>query len=227
MRQINSTLYLTAGGLTVIIFVMGVLAGLVIEGERVDYMQGQDETQKVNFDSIQLQYLYLSSLQSNKSCQVLSNAINKYIKETDEIRVRVERYSEKSNIKSDEFSLIKREYVISQINYWLLASKTKELCGGDYVTVLYFYDKDEADSRNQGFILDYFKKMFKDQILIFALDSKFDEEPMVQILKESYAVTDEPTIIVEEEKFEGFQSTETLRSLFCSKYNAKPEYCTA
>ena len=226
MRELNGRLYLTAFVITVVVFILGLLAGLVIEGQRVEYMTAQGELQAVNFDSIQLQYLYLSGLQNNKSCTLLSNALNKYIHETDEIRTRLEQYTEKSNIKYEDFALLKRKYTLTQINYWYLARKTKELCSEDYLTVLYFYDKDSDESRNQGFILDYFKKKFKDRILIFAIDSKFAEEPMVQMLKESYQINQEPTIIVGDTKMEGFQSTDKLQETFCNLYASKPEECT-
>jgi len=225
MRKLSPKLYLSAGVITVVIFVMGVLAGLVIEGERVEYLQRQDEVQNVNFESIQLQYTYLSSLKENESCPVLANTLNRYIKKTDEMRTRIERYSDKSNIKRDEFSLLKRKYIISQINYWYLARRTKKLCNEDYVTVLFFYDKKDSVSRNQGFILDYFKKMFGERMLIFALDSKYQEEPMIEMLKKSYEVTDEPTIIVGDQKLEGFQSKDKLKNMFCERYHHKPGEC--
>ena len=225
MRKSTPKLYISAAVITLVIFTMGVLAGLVIEGERMEHVRREGDLQKINFDSIQLQYLYLSSLESNKSCPVLASTLNDYIKENDEIRLKIEQYSTDSQIKTEEFNLLKRKYVISQINYWYLAKRTKQMCGEDYIIVLFFYDKDEAASRRQGFILDYYKKMFGDRILIFALDTDFTQEPLIKMLMETYDVSYEPTIVVEEKVYPGFTDSSNLKKLFCSIYREKPSDC--
>jgi hypothetical protein len=228
MRKINKRFYALAGIITLVIFLFGVSLGILIEGERVDYVEGNRNREKVEYESLQLQYLYLSYLSSSgreESCKAFTATLNQYIKKTDETRVKLEDYMSKGNVYTEEFQLLKREYIQSQINFWILSKKTKELCKTDYVTVLYFHSQDCADCKNQGYILDYLKKQFDERLLIFAFDTNYTEEPMIELLKNTYNVTQTPTIIVEEDRYEGFQSKDQAMKEICSRYEEKPEGC--
>ncbi|MBD3260746.1 MAG: hypothetical protein GF334_03580 [Candidatus Altiarchaeales archaeon] len=225
MRKVNTKLYVVALIITLLIFTAGVLLGLVIEGERVEYLSEERKIQETNFNSLQLQYLYLSGLEEKKKCPALSTALNKYIKETDELRVRIENYAQQSNIKQEELGLLKRQYVIAQLNYWLMAKRTKKLCETDYVTLLYFYEKEQSQSMNQGVVLDYYKKKLGDDLLIFALDSEFTQEPMIPMLMSAHNITSTPSIVVEDTVYTGFHSKDDIQGILCQSYENKTEVC--
>lgn len=228
MRQINKRIYLTAAIITLLIFVLGMLLGMVIEGKRISYIEATSREQKINFESLQLQYLYLSYLSTSErtgSCPAFLTTLDRYIKDMEGIRDRLENYIKAGKIYSGEFKSLKREYIVSQLNYWILAKKTKELCETDFVTVLYFHSKDCVSCDDQGYILDYLKRMFDNKLLIFALDTDFDEEPIIPILRNTYNITTTPTIIIENEKFVGFTSKDELLKNICSVYKKKPEIC--
>ncbi len=229
MRKPNTRFYVTAGIITLFIFSFGVLLGVVIEGERLSYLESKYNEEKLNYESLQTQYLYLSYLpssQRNESCSAFSTTLNTYLNKTEDTRIRLENYVEKGNIRAEDFKTLKREYVLSQINYWTLSSKTKELCGKDLVTLLYFHSKACGSAcSNQGKILDYMKKIFGDKLLIFAFDSDF-EEPMISILKETNNVTETPTIVLEDKKYVGFTSKDVLLKEICSLYRNTPPECS-
>ena len=225
MRVTNRKIFVSALFLTVVIFVMGLLLGLVIEGKRVEYIEQADREQKVNLESLQLQLLYLSSIEGRESCPAFTTALSEHIKETENTRERLEKYLTEDMAHENGFSLLKREYVISQLNYWVLARRTQEICGSDFVSVLYFYSKKCPDCENQGFILDYLKKLFGDRLLIFALDQEFSAENMIQVIAASYNVTQAPTIVIEDKVYSGFQSKDELLEHVCIEYSEKPSDC--
>jgi hypothetical protein len=225
MRVTNTKIFLGALILTVVIFVMGLLLGLVIEGKRVEYVEQAGRLQKLDFESLQLQLLYLSSIDERDGCPAFSSALSMHIKETEKTRERLEGYVQEGTAYSEELSLLKREYVISQLNYWILSKRTKGVCETDFVTVLYFYSKDCSDCENQGFVLDYLKRLFGDRLLIFALDREFTYEPMIQVLTAAYNVSESPTIVVEDEVLNGFQTKDQLLERICSRFEEKPKDC--
>ena len=116
MRKITIRLYLIAGVITLVIFILGILLGVSIETQRVEYIKSKDQEQKIDFDSSQLQYLYLSYLSAakrNESCLAFSTTLDRYIKKTDETRIRLENYLENSNVHTKEFKLLKKDFIIS------------------------------------------------------------------------------------------------------------------
>ncbi|MFH1788840.1 MAG: hypothetical protein ABH834_05630 [Candidatus Altiarchaeota archaeon] len=225
MRVTNRKIYVSALFLTIVIFVMGLLLGLVIEGKRVAYVENADRIQKLNFESLQLQFLYLASLEGRESCPAFSAALGSHIKETEKVRERLEGYIASGVAYNDEFEILKREYTISQLNYWILSKKTKRLCGTDFIPILYFYSDKCPECENQGFVLDYVKKRFGDRVLIFALDRTFREEPIIPVIVTTYNVSSSPTIVVEDDVFTGFQSKDALLEAVCGKFTEKPSDC--
>jgi thiol-disulfide isomerase/thioredoxin len=228
MRKINKRFYGLAGVITIIIFLFGLSLGILIESERVDYVEGNRNYEKVEYESLQVQYLYLSYLSSSgreESCGAFAATLNQYIKRTDDTRLKLEDYIAKGNVYTEEFSLLKREYIQSQMNYWILARKTKELCKTDYVTVLYFHSTDCPDCKSQGYVLDYMKKLFDDRLLVFAFDANFTEEPMIDLLKNTYNLERTPTVVVEDDSYAGFVSKDELMKKVCAKYQQKPKDC--
>jgi hypothetical protein len=225
MRKINKRLYLMAAVITLIIFSLGLLLGMVMEGRRVAYVQNQYREQVINFNSLQVQYLYLSTLEGKEACPAFSATLNGYIDENEKNRIRLENYLEKTSIYDREFKLLKREYLTSQMNYWILSKRTKELCDSDFVTVLYFHSPDCDDCVDQGFVLDYLKLVFGDRLLVFAFDTDFDEEPAVSILSDAYNITETPALIIESNKFVGFQSKDEVLAEICGQYREMPPEC--
>lgn len=225
MRVTNTKIYVSALFLTVVIFVMGLLLGLVIEGKRVAFVEQADNIQKLNFESLHLQFLYLASIEGRESCPAFSAALGSHIKDTEKVRERLEGYIATGVAYNDEFEILKREYAISQLNYWILSKKTKKLCGTDFVTILYFYSEKCPECENQGFVLDYMKKRFGEKILIFALDRDFSEEPVIPVIVTTYNVSASPTIVIEDDVFAGFQSKNSLLEVVCSKFADKPSDC--
>lgn len=128
MRKINKRLYLVAAGITAVIFLFGLSVGIVIESERVDYVEGNKEKERVDYESLQVQYLYLSYLSTserNDSCEAFTATLNRYIKRMDDTRLKLEDYIQKGNVYTEDFQLLKREYIQSQMNFLILSKKQK------------------------------------------------------------------------------------------------------
>ena len=225
MRRISKNKYLVALIITLAVFVIGVLIGLLITEKRTEFLELSGREQKIDFDSLQLQYLYLTTL--SDECSAVNKALEGSINRLEQTRVKLENYLAQSFTNDKDFSLTKREYMLSEIRYWLLTLQTKEQCNSDVVSLLYFYSDEEEceDCYLQGTVLTFLKSKFKDRLFIFSLDSDFEREPMLGIFKENYQVTSVPTIIIKDKKLEGFVDKDVLGELICSYLENKPEVC--
>jgi len=205
-----------AAVITFLIFTLGVLLGLIMDYERLSFLNQRTEIQEVNYKSLQLQYLYLSDIGSgNNSCPLLRAALKNSIKDLSYSLEKLESYEKETQINSKDYELITKQYVLDNIRYWIFSKKTKEICNEDIINVLYFYSRDNCDiCHNQGTILSYFKTKLDDEILIFPLNVDIDED-LIYLLSLQYNVTKFPTIIVNDNKYEGVISKNELSRIIC------------
>lgn len=219
--------YLIAAVLTALIFLLGMLLGLVVEGKRVNFIETQAKEQKLDFVSLQLQYQLISELQQEGNCAAVSATFGDFLLELSRTEERLIEYQRDARLNKDNFNTLKQEYVQAQINYWMLAKRTKEICDRDVVNVLYFYAPSEfcKDCDQQGFVLTYLKDLFKDNILVFSFDSSFESEPVVNLLLKTYNITEYPAVVIGDKKIEGFQDSDNMLKEICPLYKDKPEKC--
>ena len=220
MRKISKEKYLVAALITFGVFLLGLLLGLVVEGKRVTYIEGLDREQRLGYESLQLQYAFIDQLSQENNCDAVSKTFTLTVENLESARIKLESFDEDSSLNKYDFDLLKREYVLAQIRFWLLEKKKKDLCGTDSISVLYFFTDAKTCPRcdEQSFILTYLKKRFKEKLLIFSFDSKLTGEPMIEVLKSTYDIYTYPTMIIEGEKYEGFKDKSQLLDTICGYY---------
>ena len=158
---------------------------------------------------------------------VVQKTFEQNINNLESTRIRLENFDREATLNKNELELLKNEYILAQIRYWLLAERTRKLCGSDIVSILYFVsdEKECPDCDKQAFVLTYLKKKFKDKLLVFSFDSKFESEPMISLLKKAYNITTYPTIVIEDKPKARFQDKDTILKGICGYYKEKTEDC--
>ena len=227
-RGISKDKYVMAAVFTVLIFSLGLTLGIIMDYERIKWINQLTEKYDVDFRSLQFQALYLGTLEDNNaSCDVLYATLERAIADLGASLENVLEYEKQSKVKSSDFNIIRRRYLLDNLRYWLFAKEAKELCDLDVVNVLYFYSEDKCDScPTQGTILTYYKKIFDDKLLIFPLNLDLEkDEPILEILKKRYKVYNLPTIIIEEKKYEGIVNKDELGKIICRDYKGFQEEC--
>ena len=228
MRNLSRDKYIIAGVITLGVFLLGLFLGLAIEGKRVTYIESVSRMQNLDFSSLQLQYAFIDEMSQEKNCLAVQNTFEQNINNLESTRTRLENFDTDATLNKNEFDVLKNEYILAQIRYWMLAERTRKLCGSDFVSILYFFsdEKECPDCDRQAFILTYLKKRFKDKLLIFSFDSQFESEPMIPLLKKTYNVTAYPTIVIEGKSKDKFQDKDTILKEICANYREKTEDCT-
>jgi len=220
--QINKKRHLYALLFTILIFITGFLFGYTFTKFGYSNIKKINEEQRIEYDSLQLQYLYMLELLETKNCPAAFKTLEKSISALERARFKLEEYSKQDK----SLTSLKREYILAELRYWLLAKNTRKICEQDTVSILYFYLPQECqECETQGEILTYLKEKLKEKLLIFSIDLSFEEEPMIPILKTAYNLKSAPTIILEEKKYEGLIKQENILKEICSYYKEKPKYC--
>lgn len=224
-RKISTKRFLLTFVLVAFVFLIGVLVGNFLTSERTSYLEDIAYKQKLDYESLQLQSLYLDINANNASCSIFSNILETSLVDVGAAQAKVDLYMKDSSKKS--YTEIKRDYLLAQIRYWLLNQKIKSNCKSDQVSVLYFYSNDNCiECGAQGTILTYLKEKLGDKLLVFSLDSDFSDEPVVNIIKKTYNITKVPSIVVEDNVSGELVNKEDLIKEICSLYKEKPTICS-
>ncbi len=227
IRSFRRGRYVIAFFLTSAIFIIGILFGFIIADYRSSNIADLSKVQRLDYDSLQLQYLYINSFLQQKNCPAAMTALNKNLHDLEMTRLKLEAYiSSPVGGGSKEFELVKREYLLAEIRYWLFLKQTEGVCKDDSVPVLYFYSNNNCpDCVTQGMILTYLKDKFKEKLLIFSLDADFVSEPLIGILKDSYNITSVPAMVIKNSTYQGLKTKEELITFICRGYESTPKEC--
>lgn len=222
IRKIYFKKHFIALLITLLFFSLGVIIGIKLSGERTEYMNTLITQQKLKYESLQLQLLYLDK--NNKDCQLLLFTLEKNLYDLEQQRFKLEQYIASSN--DEEYLLIKKEYILTEIRYWMLAQDAKNFCNADFTPLLYFYLNEENCElcSTQGHILTYVKDKLKDKVLIFSLDASSDE-PMVDILKNTFNITQNPSIVIGDVKYDGLTTKDIIFENICLSLTLPTPLC--
>ncbi|MFH0831324.1 MAG: hypothetical protein V1886_00440 [archaeon] len=224
-REVSIKRYATAFVFTCLIFIIGIFVGNFFSDGRVDYLKDLAYQQQLDYRSLELQSLYISSFEiSNESCLAFKKVLERSLEDVASAQSKVEMYMRQENDK--RYTDIKREYSMAQIRYLLLDKKLREICNFDTVPLLYFYSDRECPGCNpQGTILTYLKEKIKDKLLIFSLDVDFADEPLIDLFEVRYNVTEVPSILINDTLHEGIILKEDILNEICNLYKTAPGIC--
>ncbi len=210
-RKINWKVYITAAIITLVVFSLGVGLGFYISNEKYDIIRYDLENLQLNQKDIELELLLISSI-GKQSCDTLKYEIEKTASLSTELGEKVSYY-DKEMIKNPEFYILKKQYIMTLIEFWNYWELFKRNCNSSVNTVLYFYAINNCDDcQAQGFVLSFLKEEHPEKIMIFALD-KDEDLYSLNLVKNIYNVTKTPTLIINNEKHEGLKDINALKEL--------------
>ena len=218
-RTISKDKYIIAGVITFLIFSLGITLGLVLENYRYSLVEDINKEQEVKYLSLQLQYLYLSSLNNQNNCPILATALQETIGDLSDSLGEVIAYEENDNANSMSNKRkisVQRRYILDNLRYFLLAKESRKQCNLKIIPILYFYAEDCSSCPTQGTILSFYKKIYGEKLLVFPINIDLrSEEPMVEIVMKQFNVTKYPTLIIEGKKYEGVVQNEQMQNIIC------------
>jgi hypothetical protein len=227
-RKISVQRYIVAGVITLLVFALGVLLGLITDYERVQYLENRYAANDLEYRSLQLQYSFLALAADDRSgCPAFEKASENAVEELGKSLDQVEQYQKISASQEDEYLSIARRYTLDNLRYWLLIEEAKQRCPIDKLSVLYFFSLENCPScPDQGVILTYYKKRFNDQLLVFPINVDLaKDEPMIDVIRSTYGVETYPSIVVEGFTFSGVIPKEELGPLICAGLDIPEEDC--
>lgn len=219
-------IFIKTAFLTTAIFLVGIVFGLWLGQERVSQLETDLSSLRSGIDNAELQFLLLDVFKGNISCTYLLKEADSLGSESAELAVQVERYENAQKIDDTTFRELKSSYTALLIKDWLVLEKIKQTCAGNYATVLYFYSNEVCDRcQDQGIVLTYLKEKLKSELMVFAIDGDLGLN-VVEGLKDSYSITEYPSLVINGEPHIGYQDLNTTTGILCD-FNPEFSVCTA
>lgn len=195
-----------------IIFISGLLVGSMTSSRKLtDVRELQDSLRS---DTLDLEILY-AVLEQDPCAYVNTTPLTDQLYD---IAVRLD-YMEGLLGKTDENVLrLKKYYSLLELRQWMFERHMRDQCNQDKHFILYFYSNEPGSCpqcEEQGFVLSYLRKRFGEKIAIYSFDVSTDSEA-VQALIRRYEVETLPSVVIDDELYEGFQSLEALEDLLMS-----------
>lgn len=211
-----------AFAISVALFAAGVLIGYSFNAVKVDVTTRQIGEMRSDVENLQLEFMYLDTMGLQHACPVLEQESNRLVKKLDSFGEELTNYEEANDFGSNFYEL-KDTYHFLQLRTWLLQERMKRECGNDIVTVMYFYSKNCPACQQQGYTITYLKQNLEDRLMVFALDTGW-QQPMMNALTSDFKVESTPSLVINGRLY-GPLGKEDLKGVICGEYDIKPEFC--
>jgi len=223
-RRISKDKYVVAGIITLLIFSLGITLGFILEDYRYNLIEEVNMNQEINYLSLQMQYLFLTSFSNLDNCPMISATLKAAITDLEESLSKVIAYEEEQDVPESRRDMVMRRYALDNLRYWLLAIESKQKCQLDIVPIVYFYSTQCPSCPNQGTVLTFFKNKFGEKVLVFPINTELkQQEPMVEIVMSQFSINKLPTIIVNNKKYEGVVGQDQLKEIICNHLDSAEE----
>jgi len=198
--------------LTVAIFLTGVMLGWSL-----DSYKENDVLNDLKFNELDLQSYFLEQNLLNRyggdACKVLQSRIGHLRYTMYKIGSKLPTEKEKTLGSGMDLDYLKRKYTLSEIQLFLLIEEMRNKCNSNYIPILFFYTKDNEESRRQGYVLDLIDKKY-DNVVVLSFDKDYIDEPLINTLTSHYQINSTSTIVIAEKIIKrGFVSVGELRSI--------------
>ncbi|HLC46399.1 MAG TPA: thioredoxin family protein [Candidatus Nanoarchaeia archaeon] len=203
-KKLQFSAYLAAFAITTLIFILGIMLGSYNNNKKLASVDNLEQEIKMSTMGNEIQYLLMSESPCDyvNSTEMAINLGNLGSKLT---------FMESQLGKDDERVVnLKEYYSLLELRHWLFLNKAKKECNLTYDLVIYFYSNegDCADCEEQGHVLTYVHKK-NPKFNVYSFDVNIGN-PALDTLKTRYSVESTPTIVINNNKFEGFTGKEKL-----------------
>ncbi len=209
--------YVQAGVLSLLVFFIGIMAGIWIDNQRLGGIRDALSEADINSYDARLLNSYLQRF-GEHYCNI---ALEQNLAYNEKIYGEGKKIEDKinANIFTPEVEQEWRRYTLLQTQFWLNSIELKEKCGFDYHTVVHLFRlKDtplEEDRNNnvQASILLDIKEKCGSKIMLIPITADTDLV-VVDAIAKQFSITEYPAVVINESfVFQGVTGKDKLNSL--------------
>jgi len=203
-REFRKMRYFIVFVITTLVFFMGIWAGQLISKDKFSQLEETQLDLRTQTITLETQF----ELISKNPCILLES--DEFSRELYQMGQRLSFMEERYGKNNEEVLGLKEYYSLLEIRHWLFMEQIKKECEADFITILYFYSNlgDCEKCEQQGYLLTYLTEKYQG-IRIYSFDVNIDN-PALEILKESYKISEVPSLIIDNKVYSRFMNALNL-----------------
>ena len=215
---VERKLFLYAGIITVLLFVMIYSLNVFLSREREDSLSTRMDSLIDDFEEMQALFLMSGIFDTNGTCIALQTWMSQMDKSLWDLGIKLDQYQKVTEeyLKDPFYLEQKKKFNRRQVIYYSILKEAKDRCSLNATSLLFFYRKSEEcpDCDAMSFVLTDLKREVNEEVAIFSFDTNLDL-PSIQVLPIFFNVTSYPCIVVEGKTHCGLYNKNELTKFVC------------
>jgi len=210
-KRIQTTKYVSALAITILVFVIGILIGNYISSSKLTIIE--DTQQNIYFNTLGLDIKY--ELIKGSSCDEISLE-NEYFNEITDVGKRLAYLESQLGSNNKDVRKLKEYYHLLEMKHILLINSIENKCNVEFNNVIFFYAIDEicGECSEQGEILTFLYKKYP-TFNVYSFDVNIDN-PAIEALKTKYKINgnkDVPAIVYDDNVYIGYKNKNEIATI--------------
>lgn len=190
-----------------IVFVVGIVIGNLVSNPETKEINKVLRQSELSTESYMLEQELLADFDQN--CDLAKTRLAALSGELWQLGKMLGSETAKSDLGRSSYHFLKLKYHLMQIKTYLLYANLNKDCNFTTPVVLFFYSQDDADSKEQGKILDALVNDY--DIKVFAVEAGYSSE--LEFLEMFYDVSKTPFLVLNyNSKKSGLTSYEAIET---------------
>jgi len=202
-------LFLTTVFLLVVVFVIGMLAGKWLGNNNADEISEFIKNNELNTESYLIEQELIENFEE-ADCSLANARISSLSNELWEIGKSLSPEDAEEKLGEQNYNFMKRNFHLMQIRTYILFYKLNQYCDSANSVVLFYFNRNDKDSEEQGRILDSLVANY--DIQVFAVEYNYSKE--LSFVEEYYGVVNTPFLIIDyDSKMEGLTTYDQIKAV--------------
>lgn len=216
-RKVDWRYPIIAVAVTILIFSGIFYAGFMLNNYKVDNLKAQIEDVETEQRS-RIIGLELSESLQKQDCRAVQGWMNTTVDDLRDLRLEVAAYESSNKINNRDYTTVKKRYMNLLLQNLIQVRNYDQTCDKEVVDIVYFYDDGCDACTDQATILTQIRQDYGKDVVVYPLDTELDMQP-INFLLNYYDIERYPSVVVDGEVYEGFQSQDNLTASIETKLN--------
>ncbi len=204
-KRRRNVLFLEAFILTITIYLFAVVGNQFLDDRREAFIDNEIQNFQIISDSALASSFFYSNI-GIENCERFGEQIFNQQELLKEIGADISNYGKLFLDRNENLSLLnQRKFFLDELLLYSQVQEYNKICLNEtIVPVLYFFNGKSNLLDEQALILEQFFLNHKNKTIIFSFDINYEDEPLLNLVKQNYNVSFVPFLII---------GNETTRSL--------------